>query len=64
MARPEEREVVRQHMEEQKRELRLAVDDFREAARSWTDPRDLIRERPGTWMVGGLLLGLWLGWRH
>jgi hypothetical protein len=64
MEQPEEREVLLQHIEEHKRELRMAVDDLREAALSWTDPRDMIRERPGAWILGGVALGLWLGWRR
>ncbi len=64
MAEPEERAILRQNIEVHKRELRLAVDDLREAALSWTDPRDLIRERPGTWLLVGLAAGLWLGARR
>jgi hypothetical protein len=64
MAQPEERDVLLHDIEEHKRELRLAVDDLREAARAWTDPRDLIRERPGAWILGGMAFGLWLGWRR
>ena len=64
MAQPEEREVLLQHIEEHKRELRMAVDDLREAAKAWADPRDLIRERPGAWILGGVAFGLWLGWRR
>ncbi|HEV7732755.1 MAG TPA: hypothetical protein VGR62_11360 [Candidatus Binatia bacterium] len=64
MAEPEERAVLRQNIEVHKRELRLAVDDLREAALSWTDPRDLIRERPATWLLVGLAAGLWLGMRR
>jgi hypothetical protein len=58
----EERQLLRQSIDEHRRELRLAVDELREAARSWT-PRDAVRERPLPWLLGGLLVGLWLGWR-
>jgi hypothetical protein len=62
MARPEEREVLRQNLEGHKRELRLAVHELREAALGWPDPREHIREQPVRWLLGGLVLGLWLGW--
>jgi len=63
MARPEEREVLRQNLEGHKRELRLAVREVREAALVWPDPRPRIRERPAPWLLGGLMIGFWLGWR-
>jgi hypothetical protein len=61
MARPEEREVLRQSLEQHKEELRLAVQDLRIAARSWGSPSESIRLRPGTWLVGAFAVGLWLG---
>ena len=63
MARPEEREVLRQNLEGHKRELRLAVHEFRKAALVWPDPRERIRERPVRWLLGGLVIGFWLGRR-
>lgn len=62
MARPEEREVLQQNLEGHKRELRLAVHELREAALVWPDPRERIRERPVGWLLGGLVIGFWLGW--
>jgi hypothetical protein len=63
MARPEEREVLRQNLEGHKRELRLAVHELREAALVWPDPRERIRERPMRWLLGGLVIGFLLGRR-
>jgi hypothetical protein len=62
LARPEEREVLRQNLEGHQRELRLAVHELREAALVWPDPRERIRERPVRWLLGGLVIGFWLGW--
>ena len=61
MASPQEREVLRQSLEQHKQELRLAVVDLGVAARSWTDPAESIRQHPVPWLVGAFLVGLWLG---
>jgi hypothetical protein len=61
MARPEDRESVRQSLEQHKHELRIAVQDLGVAARSWSDPSELIRQHPGLWLLGGFLFGVWLG---
>ena len=63
MAVPEEREAIRQNLEEHKREIRVAVEELTQAAKSWPDPRERIRSRPGAWLLGGVLVGLWIGWR-
>ncbi len=61
MARPENREALRQSLEQHKHELRLAVQDLSVAARSWSDPSESIRLRPGAWLAGAFVVGLWLG---
>lgn len=64
MARPESVERIRQDMDVHRRELRDAMHELGEAARSWADPTDTIRARPAAWLVGALGVGLWLGWRR
>jgi hypothetical protein len=64
MATLEEREALRQSLAEHKRELRAAVHEVGEAARAWTDLGDFVRQSPGTWLIGGLVVGLWLGGRR
>jgi len=64
MPEAEERQLIRHSMEEHRQQLRLAVQDLKDAARSWTDIRDPIRERPVPWLLGGLLLGFCLGLRR
>ena len=38
--------------------------ELKEVARSYTDPRDPIRENPVRWLTIAAVVGLWLGWRH
>ena len=64
MAVTEEREVIRQSLEEHQREFREAFEELKLAARSAADPRDPIREHPVRWLVAGALAGLWLGSRR
>ena len=64
MAASEEREVIRQSLEEHQRELREAFEELKLAARSFADVRDPIRERPLRWMGIAAAVGLWLGWRR
>ena len=60
MAAPEEREVIRQSLEERQREFREAFQELKQAAKSAADPRDPIREHPVRWLAIGALAGLWL----
>jgi hypothetical protein len=64
MASPERLEALRQSIAEHERELREAVHEASEAAWRWTDLSDFVREHPGVWMLGGVVLGLWLGGRR
>ena len=61
MARPEDREALRQSLEQHKHELRLAVQDLTVAARSWSDPSQSVRLHPVAWLAGAFAVGLWLG---
>jgi hypothetical protein len=61
MASPETREALRQRLDQDKEELRLAVQDLSIAARSWSNPAESIRLRPGVWLAGAFVVGLWLG---
>ena len=61
MASPEQRETLRQNLEQHKQDLRIAVQDLTVAARSWSDPTESIRLHPGSWLTGAFVFGLWLG---
>lgn len=64
MAATEEREVLRQSLEEHQREFREAYEELKLAARAVTDVRDPIREHPVRWLGIAVAVGLWLGWRR
>jgi ElaB/YqjD/DUF883 family membrane-anchored ribosome-binding protein len=64
MAAAEEREILQQELEVHQRELRTAFEELKEVARSYTDPRDPIREHPVRWLGIAAAIGLWLGWRR
>jgi ElaB/YqjD/DUF883 family membrane-anchored ribosome-binding protein len=64
MAPTEEREVIRQSLEEHQREFREAFEELKTVARSYADLRDPIRERPARWIAIAVVAGLWLGWRR
>ena len=59
----DEREVLRQAIEEDKAELLDAVDELKAAVTNQFQLRDRIAEHPVPWLVGGFLLGLWLSRR-
>jgi len=61
MASAEDREMLRQSLEQHKQELRIAVQDLGTAAKSWSDPTASIRERPIPWLIGAFVLGWWFG---
>jgi hypothetical protein len=60
----DEREALRQSIEENKAELVDAVDELKAAVTSQFQLRSRIAEHPIPWMVGGFLVGLWLSSRR
>ena len=59
----DEREALRQAIEEDKAELLDAVDELKAAVQHQFQLRERIAEHPVPWLVGGFLLGLWLSRR-
>jgi len=59
----DEREALRQSIEEDKAELLDAVDELKAAVTHQFQLRERIAEHPVPWLVGGFLLGLWLSSR-
>jgi hypothetical protein len=59
----DEREALRQAIEDDKAELLDAVDELKAAVTQRFQLRERIAERPVPWLVGGFLLGLWLSSR-
>lgn len=59
----ERREELLESIERDQEELREAVHDLTDAARETFVLAERIRESPVAWLVGGALLGLWLGAR-
>ena len=60
----EQREEIRHALEGHQREFRAAVAELKDAARSYANPRDPIRENPFRWMAIALVVGLFLGARR
>jgi hypothetical protein len=62
MSIPEsEDHVATSEVEESQQELSQALGDLEGIVRSSVDPARWITERPLPWLLGGLVLGLWLG---
>jgi hypothetical protein len=63
MSRPESEDhaATTQEVEESQQELTEALGDLEGIVRSHVDPASWITERPLPWLLGGLVLGLWLG---
>ena len=59
----DEREVLRQAIEDDKAELLDAVGELKAAVTNQFQLRERIAEHPVPWLVGGFLLGLWLSSR-
>ena len=64
MSTPEERTVIEHSLEAHQRELRVAFEELKQAARTVANPRHPIREHPARWLTIGVAVGLWLGWRE
>ena len=63
MSEPEvdEREVILQSIEQEKAELRDAVDELKEAVKKDVDIGEWIADNAAMFLAGGFFLGLWLG---
>ncbi len=48
-------------VEESQQELSQALGDLEGVVRRSADPARWIRERPLPWVLGGFVLGMWLG---
>lgn len=57
----EEHAATVREVEESQQELSQALGDLEGIVRSSVDPARWITERPLPWLLGGLVLGLWLG---
>lgn len=61
------RDLLEARLERDQRELAAVIGGLRERVRSEIaelDPRRRIEERPEAWLLGAMLLGLWLGARR
>ncbi len=59
----DEREVLRHAIERDEAELREAVEELKVAVQSEFSLRSQISSHPVPWLVGGFVLGAWLGRR-
>jgi hypothetical protein len=59
----EQREELLQSIERDQEEVRDAVQELAGAARLKLDVGERIRAFPLTWMIGAVLVGMWLGSR-
>jgi hypothetical protein len=60
-AEVDEREVILQSIEQEKAELRDAVDELKEAVKKEVDIGEWIADNAAMFLGGGFLLGLWFG---
>lgn len=63
MTRAEALTTLREGVERQERELRLAVAALGTATRTSVDPKHWIQNNPFACVLGALAFGLWLGGR-
>ena len=63
MSRPESEDhaATTHEVEDSQQELTEALGDLEGIVLSSVDPARWITERPLPWLLGGLVLGLWLG---
>lgn len=59
----EKKEALRESVERNELELKLAVDDLAAAAQSTLDLGERIAQSPWPWILGGFAFGLWLARR-
>ena len=59
----EQRDGLLRSIEQDQEEVRGAVQELTSAARSTVNVSEHIRESPLSWVMGGLLVGAWLGSR-
>jgi uncharacterized protein with PhoU and TrkA domain len=66
MSRPdsEEHAATIREVEDSQQELSHALGDLEGIVRRSVDPARWITERPLPWLLGGFVLGLWLGTRR
>ena len=57
-------EQLRGLVEEEERELHVAVEELEDVARQVIDPRYWIRSRPFLCVAGAFFVGAWLGGRR
>jgi hypothetical protein len=60
----EQRDQLLESIERDQEELLEAVHELGDAAKATFDMSERIREHPLSWVIGGLLVGLWLGYRR
>ena len=60
----EQRGELLESLEHEREELREAVHELTGAARSTITVSEYIRAAPLSWLLGGFMLGLWLGARR
>jgi hypothetical protein len=63
MSDEEIREELVASAERSERELQVAIEDLKQAVKQPFGIGERIAEHPLPWMVGGVLVGLWLGIR-
>jgi hypothetical protein len=59
----EQRDELLESIERDQEELLDAVHELTDAAQATFDLSERIKEFPLTWLIGGLVVGLWLGYR-